>query len=696
MAEFKKFKIAVQNQMDKLTKDKVTLFETAITKDDLWNVYLSSFPEGSDEKFRERTEHDCSCCRQFIKNYGNIVSIVDNKVVSIWEDLELEYPYDIVASKMARAVKAEPVNEVFISRFSKLGTDKNHEEDKKTGKVRVWNHFYYELPTVYVNTNVEIIESDKGKLRTAAETFKRAMEELTLDAGQTILDLINQNSIYRGEEHKKNIEAFIKAKKEYTKLPDALKHNWIRSNLKGTGTAHIRNTVIGSLLIDLSEGNDLEVSVKKFEQKVAPANYKRPKALVTKKMIEEAQKKIIELGYSDSLGRRHAQVEDITVNNVLFVNRSTKQKIEGPLDVFEDMKKDVKVTPKTFDKVEEISIDKFVKDVLPTASNIQVMIENKHIGNLVSLISPINKDAACMLKWNNNFSWAYNGDIADSELKAAVRAAGGRVDGDLRFSFSWNHTGQNQSLMDLHVFFPDHDGQPTTKCHDSYGNNRRVGWNNRNDYKTGGVQDVDNVDRPGKRIPVENITFPNKNRLLDGKYKFKIHNWQFRSPCTTGFKAEIALGDDVYTYDYPKVVTNKEWVEVAEATLKNGIWTIKHKIPHGDSIIDTWNIKTNTFVNVSTMMFSPNYWDGQKGIGNKHYFFMLEGCKNSDQPRGFFNEFLKDELSEHRKVFEILGSKMKVEDSDNQLSGLGFSSTQRNSIIAKIDGNFKRTLKINF
>lgn len=33
---------------------------------------------------------------------------------------------------------------------------------------------------------------------------------------------------------------------------------------------------------------------------------------------------------------------------------------------------------------------------------------------------------------------------------------------------------------------------------------------------------------------------------------------------------------------------------------------------------------------------------------------------------------------------------------EHQLSGLGFSSTMRNSVIVKVDGTFSRTLKVNF
>jgi len=57
---------------------------------------------------------------------------------------------------------------------------------------------------------------------------------------------------------------------------------------------------------------------------------------------------------------------------------------------------------------------------------------------------------------------------------------------------------------------------------------------------------------------------------------------------------------------------------------------------------------------------------------------------------------LKEDLTKHRKVFEVLGSKMRVESSENQLSGLGFSSTQKNDVIVKVEGSFNRVIRLIF
>ena len=117
------------------------------------------------------------------------------------------------------------------------------------------------------------------------------------------------------------------------------------------------------------------------------------------------------------------------------------------------------------------------------------------------------------------------------------------------------------------------------------------------------------------------------------------------------------------------------------------------RLPRQDVAKTIWGIQTQTFHPVSLIMLSPNHWNG-RAVGNKHVFFMIEGCVREGSSRGFFNEQLSDDLREHRKVFELLGSKMRTQEEGPQLSGLGFSSTKRNSIYVKVSGAFKRTINV--
>ncbi len=676
MNEFKDFKKTMQQQFESMLEGQDQLFVTEVGKDLIWETYLKSFPEGTNNIYKERREYECNSCRQFLRPYGNIVTIKGNKLISIWDIEELEYPFTVVAEKLSQLVKSAPIKNVFVTKFAKLGIDENRQvlED---GSIHTWEHFYFKVPNKFVKVSGDSIESIQGSLRDSKNVFERSMRELTLDAAQTILELIDQGSLYRGEEHKKAITSFISYRKEYLTVNENCKDNWLWQKSFSNPIVRIRNTAIGTLLIDLSEGVELDSAVTKFEKVMAPTNYKRPKAIFTKRMIEEAEKEIVKLGFSESLGRRPAVLEDITINNVLFVNRDVKKKING--SVFDELKEEVPENPKTFNKVEEVEIEEFITNILPTATSIELMAEYKHLGNLMSLIAPENKEAPSMLKWNNNFSWSYKGDITDS-MKQNVKNAGGNVEGVLRFSIQWNGSGDNHNDFDAHCIEP---------------NGNEIFYMNLKNRNTGGELDVD-IQHPLLSIAVENITWPDERRMEEGVYRFSVHNYAHRGGIN-GFSAEIEYDGQIYSYEYPHELRNKEDVMVAEIEYdkENGIKFIS-SLDSTDSTKEIWGMHTNKFSKVSVCMFSPNYWDEQKGIGNKHYFFFLEDCKNEAAPRGFYNEFLKEDLTPHKRVFEALGSKMRVAPADSELSGLGFSTTQRNSIIAKVEGSFTRVLKINF
>ncbi|WP_439357918.1 hypothetical protein [Bradyrhizobium sp. DASA03007] len=688
--DFCLFKNAVAKQFKAMSAGK--LFCTDVEKDDLWSTYIGAFPAGTNPVYRERTEHDCSCCRQFIRAVGNVVSIDDNhNIVTIWDGAISDPTYAAVSAVMASVVKSKPIVNEFLTSETSAGTDKNFED--VLGKVQTWEHFHVRMPKEVIVAKAKI-GPRLGETRSTYDVFKRGLTELTIDAVDTVLELIGQNSLYRGTEHKFAVDAFRKAKQAYDQLADGARDPWIWLAIKANpgSVTRIRNTGIGTLLIDLSEGMELEDAVRKFEKSImAPENYKRPTALVTPAMIKKAKETVQELGLTSALERRYARLTDISAADILFADHSVRSVIAG--DVFDSLP--VKKTVRKLDKVEEIGIEKFLSDVVPRAQSLEVMLENRHVGNLVSLIAPVDPTAEPLFKWGNNFSWSYNGDMADSSMRQKVQERGGRVDGVLRFTHMWNHLGRNASLMDLHVFMPG-TREHKDGCHDRYPAGRRIGWNQRNDHLSGGIQDVDYVDAaPAGYVPVENITFPDLKRMPEGVYTFKIHNWSHRQPTDSGFSAEIEFAGNTYEFEHPAPLKQKEWVTVARVELRNGVFTMLNSMASTQSTKKIWGLDTQDFHKVNTVMLSPNFW-GNSGAGNKHYFFMIDGCQNDGEARGFYNEFLRQDLEPHRKVINLVGSKMKAEKSADQVSGLGFSSTQRADLVVKVAGNFNRTLKVVF
>lgn len=675
---FQAFKHPVAKQFEKLAQHE--LFRVDADKDTLWRTYLDSFPPGTNPIFRERTEYDCSCCRQFVRAVGDVVAIIEGTVVSIWDIVSEEPAYQAVANALSAFVKSHAISNAFLHTEPVAGTDKSFEQ--LTDGITTWNHFFIHIPATCVCKGVDI-GPRLSESRALHDVFYRSLTELTDDAVDTVLELISQNSLYRGEEHKHAVGTFRTAKREYAALierqaSDSERHAFVWSRIKQLpgSVTRIRNTSIRTLLIDLSEGLELDQAVRKFEAVVAPANYKRPTALVTKKMIESAKAVLQELGLVSALERRYGRLEDISVNDILFADRSAKKVITG--DVFDTLATKASVRAQNFDRVEEVSIETFIGEIVPRAESIEIMVENRHLPNLVSLIAPVDPTANNLFKWNNQFCWSYNGDMADS-IKERVKQAGGNVTGELLCRLAWS----NFDDLDLHMQEPS-----GYRIH--FVNKRMLS-------PSGGTLDVDmNAGSGTTRTPVENIFYTHRRTMQEGVYELLVHNFCKRESVDVGFEIEFDYLGTVHRFVHERAVTDRAFVSVVKFkyTHAAGVEIIQ-SLPSSIASKQIWGLKTQEFQRVNVMMMSPNFW-GERAVGNKHYFFMLDGCRNDGKARGFFNEFLMESLTPHRKVIEMVGAKMRTEEAVDQLSGLGFSSTQRNEVLARVKGSFTRTVKITF
>ena len=670
MSDFKIFGTAVNHAFNTLVakdgKTKDNLFVVDVTGDELWAQYLGAFPEGTNPMFRERTEHDCSCCRNFVKNLGAVVYVKGQEFLSVWDLLIEDEVYSVVAKAMSEFVKSKSIANHF------LVSEENYGAQTTSTKGETWNHFFAKVPKHFLvkQNQTNYIGSRKDDVN----ILRRSILEISDEAVDIVSELIAQNSLYRGEEHKGAVTLLSKMKREYKALATEQEQEfYLWTNAKPN--TRIRNTVIGTLLTDISEGVELERAVSSFEAKVAPANYKRPKALVTQRMIDEARKTVEELGIEASLSRRYAVREDISVNDVLFVDGNVKPKLlGGAFDAIKPTKKNVP----SLSNVEDIGIADFLANVLPMASELEVFVKNQHTNNFVSLVAPEHDYADPLFKWDNGFSWSYDGEVTDS-IKERVKRAGGKVDGDVRVSLSWH----NADDLDLAVVC-NRTGQ-------------RMYFGSRHSKLFGCILDVDMNGGSGMNAvdPVENIVWAKSEHMPVGSYSIRVHNWSKRSTANVGFEVEVEIEGKMYSFVHPQDLSNGRAIEIGVITKAGaGNITVSNMV-EGSSSAEKWNIKTEDWTPVDLITRSPNFWNG-KQVGNEHVFFMLKGCVNEEGTRGFYNEFLRDELIQHRKVFEVLASSLKVGYNANQLSGVGFSTTKRDEILVRVKGSINRVLNVKF
>ena len=714
--EFKQFADLVFNQFQQLQKTG-KLFRSSVTGDELWDKYLNSFKPGHNPVFRDpnSSAHNDNLDKSFVRRYGNVVTIDENyNIITMW-DLQLseESEYYQPTLRMSELLKSKPICDVFFETYEelnslnyeknnkkqeifRLGIAQNHkiytqEEATKYGVVQAgqvyqFHHFYGDLNKQFVDQTGKSQAAIIGEFRDNKNVFKRGMDEIPHDTLMLVKDLINQNSLLDGSTHLYKIEKIAPMKVEYDHIQAQYKDNWCWVQSYKLAFAKFRNELIGTLCVELAEGKELNEACQTWNKRVDPANYMKATAPITQKQVKQAQEFVQEQGYEESFNRRFATLADINVDEILHSNVG-KAEIKTA-SVFDKVKS---TTPSTrhkrsqFDDVEEVSIDKFMKDILPNCTSIEAFFENKHQGNLVALTTANQKDTKPMFKWDNNFSWTFNGNLAGkSMIKQAVKDRGGKVEAPIRVSIHFPNT---TSDYDLHCIEPNRN-------HIYYGNRRTL-------HSSSGMLDLDAQGADGDFPPekrVENLTYSDILKMNNGNYKIYVQN--FSGPkIQTAFTTEVEILGDITILNVKS--NNKKEVEIGILKVSNGNVSF---IPNEQDceIIESqtvskqiWNIDTNKFHKVNLVCLTPNHW-GDNNVGNKHYLFMLDECKSDVSLRSFHVENLNSDLLQHRKVMEVLGTTTMLEPNNNQLCGIGFNSTVGDELNLKISGSHKRSIKVRF
>ena len=204
----------------------------------------------------------------------------------------------------------------------------------------------------------------------------------------------------------------------------------------------------------------------------------------------------------------------------------------------------------------------------------------------------------------------------------------------------------------------------------------------------GGRLDVDANFSEIVENPVENIYWSDINHLKDGEYRVSVNNYMLRSERNQGFKLQMEVLGEITTYSYPdndlRSVTT-----MLKITKKGNNIDVTYENP---KLIKS-NVSGNRFIDIKNVIKSPNAWEGE-AIGNEHIIFLADDVEVKFSVRGFYNEQLNSKLEEHRKVTEILGSKLKIDpvefESPDTVKGYGISTTSNNVFYLRLTYNDNR------
>jgi hypothetical protein len=393
---YKELMLRVQRRFQRNIKDSPSLFTTDV---DLWPVYIGSFPA------HERQAHNCHACRQFLRNYGGLVTIDARGAVqsAIWDGEDENEEYHGVFAAMAHAVRRAKVTGVHLSNVSVWGA-------AVTGN---WTHMHLAAPTSILHTSrAKTPYQAMAEKREDHHNVMRALAEFPLECVTQALTVLQTDTLYRSEKVLGPVQWLSDLHAAAGNRSNAV---WRAVATAPAGFCHPRSSMAGTLLEDLAAGLPFQEVKRRFDAKMHPLQYQRPQVAPSDGQIAAAEKLVADLGIAASLRRRYARIEEC---QLLWAPRAKVDEVtEG---VFGHLKQ--KQGPKGLDlPVQRITWAKFSSTVLPGATSLELSVSPYARVNFSAMVTAADLDAPPILQWDdpgarNPVSWyLYNGGSAPQQ-----------------------------------------------------------------------------------------------------------------------------------------------------------------------------------------------------------------------------------------------------------------------------------------
>lgn len=388
--DFKSFNNKLVSVFDKATKNRNVFLTKGSDPDDLWNVYLDSFLT---EELRQ--EHNCNCCKNFIRNYGSMVTL-DSKgkaTSPLWDTGTDFGEWNDVVKVLSKQVKKQKVSGIMYTKENVLG------ESFSGG----WSHFSVATPNNSKVSGHKTHSQLQSEKKEEYRMVSRSIIKYSLASVEQAISILTPDTLNQSDK-------FLGVVQWWNTLYNGIVEGSNRNNViwnfvaeSPSGFCHINGTVVGSLLDNIIAGKSFDEIKRIHNSMVDPLKYQRAQSAPTLGNINQAEKIIEQLGIEKSLYRRVASVAEI---DKLWVKPDVKTSQESSGSVFGHLKKDIKGS-KEINPIEvdggKVTLEKFMNKIVGSADKVEAYIRTSEY--FVSFVAPVHDDAPSIMKWDNNFSW---------------------------------------------------------------------------------------------------------------------------------------------------------------------------------------------------------------------------------------------------------------------------------------------------
>jgi hypothetical protein len=379
------------------------LFETDASG--LFEAYLAGIPA------EYRQHYTCHACRRFIERYGGLVRLTeDGKPDPVLFNAGATIPPFFVPSVtvMEAKVRRAKVTGVYLDSAPVWGTP-------QTGD---WSHLSGSPATPYRASALKNASQAMAEKREEYGMLCRGIADFPLEAVVQAVRVLEADVVDRSEKTLGVGQWFLKLHRDIEGIKGPARNNriWLAVATAPTGWAHVRTTMIGTLLEDVILGMPFERIKERWASKMHPLQYQRPTA-ISDGQLKAANEAVAKLGSAGALQRRFARLSDVTA---LWKPRDVPP-IEAPSGggAFDHLLakrsaiKEVELPPA------KMGWEKFLATVLPTAFRLECYVP--HSGGFFGLVTAANPDAPPILQWDgldgharNPVSWYFHHPVGQA------------------------------------------------------------------------------------------------------------------------------------------------------------------------------------------------------------------------------------------------------------------------------------------
>lgn len=373
----------------------------------LFELFLHNLPAEA------RQYYTCRACANFVNRFGGLVTIgADSTIKPVMWDLNAPTFFLPSVNAVIEAVKKAEVTGVFLSEEKVWG-------QPQTGE---WTHMSVtQLPKSVYTSRLMTAGQKMAEKREDYRMLQEAIQSYSLPTIQQAVTLLKSEVLYRSEKTLGVAEWFLKLAESSVHVKNLKTRNnavWLAVATAPAGFAHVRSSMIGTLLDDIQSGMEFESVKKRFSAKMNPLQYQRPQAASSAGNIAQAEKIFEKLGLAPSLERRFARLDEI---ETIWKPALPKNEQEAG-GLFGHLKAKDAPTPAKAMTLPTVTMTwrKFLETVLPNAEVIEYQVRSG-TDVFTALLTAVNADAPPILQWDteerrNPVNWyVYSGGSAPSQ-----------------------------------------------------------------------------------------------------------------------------------------------------------------------------------------------------------------------------------------------------------------------------------------